>query len=380
MPTDANKPKRTTWSRPVDLADALAGEPPPAPEVCRWTSDRDGKSVTRALFYPNEVHSVGGEPEAMKSWLLLLASVQEIKLGHHVMYLDMEANDRSVVDRLVLLGAKKPTIKRLFHYYRPEERLTEDDQASLRRSVKRWEPTLVVLDGVTEAYSLHGLSIASAEDAATWFRDFSRQFQVRPTPDYNGPAIVELDHVVKSRDDRNGWTIGTQHKKAGIKGAMYIVESVRPFGKGKHGVSRLFLAKDSPGGVDWVRAGKRRYVGDLHCNAEGGGGVDAYIESPDPASVEDERDPEQDLPAAERSAFRQGMERVHTWVEANPGQSQRAIRRSVTGRAASIGEWLDQLVLEGYVSKKKVGQADTYAVVKDFNAVRLQVVKGRGRK
>ncbi|MEO8656130.1 MAG: hypothetical protein ABI409_18550, partial [Ramlibacter sp.] len=54
---------------------------------------------------PNEVHSVGGEPEAMKSWLLLYAAVQEIKHGHHVFYLDMEANDRSIVDRLMLMGA-----------------------------------------------------------------------------------------------------------------------------------------------------------------------------------------------------------------------------------------------------------------------------------
>src|SRR3954447_13258454 len=148
---------RTSWSRPVNLKDALSGAPPASPTIGRWTDCVDGKPVPRALFYPNEVHSVGGEPEAMKSWLLLHAAVQEVGDEEHVFFVDMEANPRSIVDRLSLLGANGAAIKKFFHYFRPDEQLTATDQLRLQKLVAKLMPTLVVLDGVTEAYSLHGL-------------------------------------------------------------------------------------------------------------------------------------------------------------------------------------------------------------------------------
>lgn len=367
-------PKRTSWSRPVNLTDALAGGPPPAPQIGRWSDSADGKAVKRALFYPNEVHSVGGEPEAMKSWLLLYSAAQEIDLGKHVIYVDMEANDRSVVDRLRLLGGDRRSIKKFFHYMRPDDQLTEADQRAFRAMVTRLQPTLVVLDGVTEAYSLHGLSINAAEDAANWFQRFSRQFQVQPTEGYDGPAIVELDHVIKSRDDRNGWTIGTQHKKAGIKGAMYIVESVAPFGKGKHGRSRLMLSKDSPGGVEWVPFGKnrQRYVGDLHCDASGDGvGVVAWIES---ADVSEAPDPEADLPLTEQYDFRVLMQEVCTFIGANPSASLRLIRGGVKGTNDRIALAVEQLCRDGFVLNEGSTTRGKYVVQKEFNAIR--VVRG----
>ncbi|MDO3398095.1 hypothetical protein QWJ41_20400 [Nocardioides sp. SOB44] len=363
---------RTNWTKQIDLSEALKGAPPPSPMVGRWSDSVDGTTVHRALFYPNEVHSVGGEPEAMKSWLLLLASAQEINAGSHVLYLDMEANDRSIVDRLRLLGASKMRIKKSFHYFRPDERITEADQAWFGKLVRRHEPTLVVLDGVTEAYSLHGLSINAAEDAATWFRDFSRRFQVTPSEDYDGPAIVELDHVVKSRDERNGWAIGTQHKKAGIKGAMYIVESVAQFGKGKHGRSRLLLGKDSPGGVDWVPFKRQRYVGDLHCVATDDG-VDAWIESPD-IDVTAPDGPE--LPLVETYEFRLLMQQVSAFVAANPGCSKRRARDGVIGTNERIASALEALVAEGYVANEGTGNRSKYVSVKDFTA--MKVVPGGG--
>jgi hypothetical protein len=363
---------RTSWTKQVDLTEALKGAPPPSPRVGQWTDSADGKIVNRALFYPNEVHSVGGEPEAMKSWLLLLSSVQEIERGKHVLYLDMEANDRSIVDRLRLLGAKPANIKKLFHYFRPDERITEDDQASFRRTVRLRKPTLVVLDGVTEAYSLHGLSINAAEDAAQWFRDFSRQFQVKPSEDYDGPAIVELDHVIKSRDDRNGWTIGTQHKKAGIKGAMYLVEAVAQFGKGKHGRSRLMLGKDSPGGVEWVPFGKnhQRYVGDLHCDATGGDGIDAWIESPDPNAA-DQPSEREVLADVEKPEFQQWMRDAWLYVEAHPSVSGKTLRAKVAGIGdKSKQDALAVLADDGYLVNEGSQSYAKWVVGKEFKLLK----------
>lgn len=358
---------RTRWSKPINLTKALAGAPPPAPTVGRWSDNVNGKSVHRALFYPNEVHSVGGEPEALKSWLLLHAASQEIGRGEHVVYIDMEANDRSIVDRLRLLDASKAAIRSFFHYFRPDEHITEADQKQFKAMLSGWHPTLVVLDGVTEAYALHGLSINAAEDAARWFQQFSRKFQVKPTKTYSGPAIVELDHVVKSRDDRNGWTVGTQHKKAGIKGAMYIVEAVRPLGKGKHGVSRLFLSKDSPGGVEWVPYKRQRYVGDLHCNAEGDG-VDAWIESADEQEASQSGP---DLPLVEQYDFRLLMQRVCEFIAGNSGCSMRRVRDGVVGTNEHIASAVEALIAEGYVENQGTGARRQYVATKDFAALRV---------
>lgn len=375
----ATESRRTSWSQKVSLTDALAGTPPPQLRVGQWSDSVDGKPVQRALFYPNEVHSVGGEPESMKSWLLLLAAQQEIKLGRHVVFVDMEASDRSIVDRLRLLGATPARIKRCFHYFRPDERLTDDDQAAMRRLVKKLMPTLVVLDGVTEAYSLNGLSINSAEDAATWFRTFARQFLVKPTPDYDGPAVVELDHVVKDRESRNGWTVGTQHKKAGIKGAMYVVEPRSPLGMGKHGVSRLLLAKDSPGGVEWVPLGRnrQRYVGDLHCDATGDG-VDAWIESADPAvSSVVEREA---VAPSQTPEFRQCMRAIWEYVEAHPRVSGKVIRSEVTGRGDKAKQdAIAVLEAEGHLVNEGTGNSAKWVVGAEFSLLKPVSEGGESR-
>lgn len=373
---------RTRWSKPVNLDAALAGEPPPAPKVGTWTDDSGDKPKRRALFYPNEVHSIGGEPESMKSWLALLASVQEIGKGRNVIYVDMEANDRSIVHRLLLLGATKAQIKKSFRYFRPDAAITEDDQRRFAAVVKLWKPTLVVLDGVTEAYSLHGYSINSSEDAAAWFGRFARRFQI-PTSvgAYDGPAIVELDHVVKDREGRGSWTIGTQHKKAGIKGAMYMVESVSPFGVGKHGVSRLLLAKDSPGGVDWVPLGggrgqRQRYVGDLHCDATGVGGIDAYITTADQSEA---HDPDADRPLVERYDFRELMVQVSEFIEKNPGASMRLIRGGVKGTNERIALAVDQLIAQGCVANEGSASRKQFVHVKAYQPFRI-VSGGAGAK
>ena len=365
----SNQAKRTTWTKPVSLAEALRGAPPPSPTVGRWTGEVDGKDKVCALFYPNEVHSVGGEPEAMKSWLLLLAATQEIKAGRYLFYVDMEANDRSIVDRLRRLGASKAHIKKFFRYFRPDEPMTQADQNALRGAIKRQQPSLVVLDGVTEAYSLHGLSINAAEDAAKWFQQFSRKCQVEPTDDYAGPAIVELDHVVKDRDGRGNWTLGTQHKKAGIKGAMYIVEAVEQFGKGKHGRSRLFLAKDSPGGVEWVSFGKerKRYVGDLHCDATGDYSIAAYIESASAEAVV----AEPDVPLTQQHDFRLLMQAVHCYIDEHPPCSLRNIRDNTVGTNDRIASAVEALIAEGYVENQGNGRGGKYVAIKAFNALRV---------
>jgi hypothetical protein len=223
-----------------------------------------------------------------------------------------------------------------------------------------------------------GLSINAPEDAAQWFRTVARKFQVKPTKTYDGPAIVELDHVVKSRDDRNGWAIGSQHKKAGIKGAAYQVEAVKKFGKGLTGVSRILLEKDSAGAVSWVAGGKgRRLVAELHCDSDADeGSVSAVLETP-VSSGEVAEDP---VPLAHTHDFRLLMEEVCEFVEGHPGDSLRIIRAGVRGSATKVGTAVEQLVSEGYLRNEGSKSNGKYVAVTNFQALRVIPGKKSSRK
>lgn len=360
--------KRTGWSTPIKLGPALAGDPPPSPRVGRWTDiDSEGESIARALFYPNEVHSVFGEPESMKSWLMLHATAEELNAGCRTFYVDMEANQHSIVDRLRLLGVSPRRIKGGLLYFRPDEPINEADANRLASLVAKRQPTLVVLDGVTEAFAMNGLSINSSEDSAIWFRRFSRQLQVEPSGDYLGPAIVELDHVVKSQEGRGGWALGSQHKKAGIKGSAYQVAAVRPFAKGKHGVSRLFLEKDSPGAIDWSPHGQRRQrlVAELHCDSTPDQVV-AWLETPEPAaSVAVE-----EIPLAQSPKFRNRMHEVWKYVSDHPGCGVRSIRIGVAGGDAEKRSAIEQLVVEGFLRNQGGTARHEYVAVGVFEPLR----------
>ncbi len=304
----------------------------------------------------------------MKSWLLLLAAAQEVKAGQHVFYVDMEANPRSIVDRLQLLGVSPRRIKDAFHYFRPDDQLNDADVKRLGSLADEYKPTLVVLDGVTEAFALNGLNINSSEDSANWFRSFPRQFQVEPTDDYPGPAIVELDHVVKSQEGRGGWSIGSQHKKAGIKGSAYQVSAVRPFGRDKHGVSRLFLEKDSPGGVEWSPHGQKRQrlVAELHCESTPDQVV-AWLETPEPAAPV----AAEEVPLAQTMKFRNRMHEVWKYVGDNAGCSGRAIRTNVAGGDAEIRSAIEQLATEGFLDNRGTASKAQYAATGQFEPLRV---------
>ncbi|GAA2370805.1 hypothetical protein Cme02nite_45070 [Catellatospora methionotrophica] len=181
---------RRTW-RPVDLDDVLSGRyVAPRPTVGRRD---DGVG----LFYPGRVHSIASESEAGKTWFALIAAREEI------------------------------------------EALTNaGDLAEVLGDLK---PTLAILDGVTEAMSMHGLELKDNTDVARFGKLLPRAIAE------HGPAAVALDHVVKNAEGRGRYAIGGVHKLNGINGAAYVLENRTPFGIGRTGRSTVYVAKDRPG-------------------------------------------------------------------------------------------------------------------------------------
>ncbi|KAB1933427.1 AAA family ATPase [Micromonospora sp. ALFpr18c] len=225
---------RRTWQR-VDLGPVLDGTyAPPQATVGRRT---DGVG----MFYPGRQHSIASDSEAGKTWLALLAAQSELDAGNAVLYLDFEDDEGGTVGRLMALGAKSEDIAARFGYVKPEEAIDSlfgrEDLSELLGDLR---PTLAILDGITEAMSMHGLELKDNTDIARFGRLLPRYIADK------GAATVALDHVVKDREGRGRYAIGGVHKLNGINGASYVLDNRQPFGIGRTGRTSVYIAKDRP--------------------------------------------------------------------------------------------------------------------------------------
>ncbi|MFH9589166.1 bifunctional DNA primase/polymerase [Streptomyces luteogriseus] len=224
-----------TW-QPQDLEDVLSGTyQAPRPTV----GHRDDGI---GLFYPRRVSTVVCETEGGKTWLACATAIQEMNRGRHVVYLDFEDERAGVVSRLLTLGAAPDVIRTYFRYVRPENMPSQIDALDLAQSLEI-APSLVVVDGVTEAMALFDLDPLSNKDAATFGRVLLRPLKA------SGAAVVTLDHVVKSAENRGRYSLGAVHKLNGLDGVQYMMENIKPIGIGLTGRTRVRIAKDRPGQI-----------------------------------------------------------------------------------------------------------------------------------
>jgi AAA domain len=330
--------KRSSDWEPVDVDAVLRGEQlDPSPSILRRT-DAEG------LIYPGRIHLVYGEPESAKGWLVLSACREQMDLGEPVLYIDFEDVAPTAIGRLRNLGATDEQIRNLFTYIRPDTPATPDIVTNLPGI----GATLVVLDGVTEAMTLHGLELKDNADVAKFVELLPRPLAKM------GAAVILVDHVAKDTTGRGRFAIGAQHKLAGIDGAAYSIEVVKPFGRGLSGLARLTVTKDRPGFVRPVSVfGKR--TGDVHLSSGTDGAVQVRIE-----------------PAADVSGdgFRPTflMERVSRFLELQTQPvSQREIEHSVEGNVPALRKATDVLVSEGFASRTSgPNRALLHALIKPF--------------
>jgi hypothetical protein len=225
-----------SW-QPVDLKPYLTGEYEPLePTICRRADEQ-------ALLYRGKTHSLSSETEGGKTWLALYACAQEIAAGNKVLYLDFEDGADGVTERLCELvevpGSVTDSITGQFRYIRPEGPLI--DPEPLMELAE--DSTLVIIDGITEAMTMHGLNPLDNADVAKFNNLIPNPLATR------GPAVLSLDHVVKDKNSRGRYQIGAVHKLNAISGVSYVLLNEEPFGRGRTGKSRLLVSKDRPGHV-----------------------------------------------------------------------------------------------------------------------------------
>lgn len=310
------------WT-PVDFDAILDGdlEAPKATALAR----RDGKH----LLYPYAVHSISGEPGSLKTWIAMLAAVQELEQGNPVVMIDFEDRPQSVATRLLQIGARPEHLRdrHLWRYIRPDIALDDNGARHLTQAVTG--ATLAIIDGVTEAMSLHGMSVNDNDDVARYIHMLPKRVADL------GPATLQIDHVTKDSDSRGRYAIGGQHKLAAVTGTAMKAVVVRSGGKGEHAVVKVVLDKDKHGDVGPTGL----TVAEFHLDDTQPGYTSAWLDHPT-TSVD------------ENGQFRPTilMRRVSDYLLGLPrAASMRDIRQGVKGNSQSIADAVDALVREGHI-------------------------------
>lgn len=330
-----DEPVPSSW-QPVDLTDALNGIDVPPPTLFTRT---DGLH----LLYPGRTHWVQGESETQKSFGMQFAGAQVLEAGGRVLYIDFEDDARGVVSRLLALSVGREAIEKGFTYIRPDEPLYDRDDRITPggvdlSAVLDGEPyDLAVIDGVTEAMTTEGLELNSNADVATWMRRTAKRIAS------TGAAVVCIDHVTKSREDRGRHAIGAQHKLSGVTGAAYSFNLIRPLARSTSkpitGAVAITVVKDRPGHIRGQTSDGK--VGVLELTSYPDGGVTGRIV---PASGE---------PAPDPAVMRAILERLKTY----DNDTFSNIEKNVTGKSDRIRSALTWAINKGWIEVTRAGNS-----------------------
>lgn len=317
--------------RPIDMAAVLDGHGSVPPPIVLRRDDGAG------LFYSGRLNMVMGETEGGKTLVATYAAAQELKDGCHVIYVDFEDVPGAIAERLIGYGVSREAIIERFSYIEspPGFGLTAREEYELL-IVERGAPSLVVIDGVTEAmFAAGGLNPDVGVDVAAFFAGTPKYFARL------GAAVAMIDHVTKDREGRGRWAIGSERKISGLDGAAYLVENITPFGRGRSGSSRLIVSKDRNGHVRQQATGGK-VMALFEMTSYPDGGLSASLSVP--------RDSITDGGAWRPTGV---MERLSKAIEKRPGLTKRALRELVKSRGTTTDLALELLIAEGYVTVEK---------------------------
>lgn len=224
------------------------------------------------MLYAGKLHWLQGEPESGKTFFALAAVAEALSAGRVALFIDFEDSRASVIGRLHDMGADTAR----FVYVRPTEPL-EGDAVKDAQALMALDPTVVVLDGVTEAMALHGLDPIRAVDTAEFVHEILDRFR---DP---GVMTIAIDHVARGDAGKGRYAYGSQHKGAAVDGVAYRFEIIQVFSRDQGGAARIDVAKDRPGFVRSFALNKER-AGVLRVVP--GDELKVFVEPPTPAVAE----------------------------------------------------------------------------------------------
>lgn len=242
--------RSSSWEM-VDLGPYFAGQI----EVSKPTILR--REDGHGLFYEGRVNMLFGSSESAKTWITMFAAAQQVGIGERVTFLDLEDDPQGVVDRLRRIGVAADDARTSFAYIHPEAVIAsmqrgkfgphvtpegEENAEVFKRHLDHFDPTLIIVDGMTMLYGLHGLDTndaAGTDVIKSWLFSLTRSGRT---------TVIVIDHTGKNAGP-GASPLGAHHKIAMIQGSALRADAVvRPM-PGKHGQVRLTVYKDRLGEV-----------------------------------------------------------------------------------------------------------------------------------
>jgi len=325
---------------PADLAELVTtNQPAEDPTILTRT---DGQ----ALLYAGRTHYFAAEPESAKSWIALHACHQTLTSGGSAIYLDLEDTDRGMANRIRALAINPDHLDRLA-YYRLHGSFGIPERTTLMRRIEDLNPDLIIIDTVAKALAAEGLDENDAGDYLGW-----QDRVAEPLAD-TGAAVLLIDHVAKSREQRGRWMRGSGAKLGGVSGVSYELRVIRPFSRHEAGTVRLKVNKDRPGGV---------HVTDGRIAA-----IATITPTPDGHTTITLNDPTNHT-TSEPWRPTGTMSRVAQEIENTSGELAHSAIRNLcaTIKPKVVDEAIARLVADGYIAQRHSGRSTYYRAVHPY--------------
>jgi bifunctional DNA primase/polymerase-like protein/AAA domain-containing protein len=313
----------------------------------------------RCLLYAGKTHWISGEPESGKSWLALITVAQILTDPHggRCLYIDYEDDMPEVYGRLLALGVPASVLRwsaDRFRYVQPHSAHDHSYELSEFAKLLTQSWALVVLDAVTEALSTEGRSGREENELADWANRVPKRFAQQ-----TGAAVVCIDHVVKSLDNRGRWAIGSQHKLAVVSGVAYSVDVQEEIAPGQEGSLLVWVAKDRIGSVrrvssNWDKSTKMKLAARVV--------IDATDEADLAVQIWEPKDEDRNArPAVSSSNLRRGSEpklsdtdlksAIDGVLQARGASTLTELRDMKLGKYERVRDAVNEMVEQGFLSR-----------------------------
>ena len=190
------------------------------------------------LLYAGVANTIFGEPSSGKSWIALMATIQQLRLGRRCIFWDNEDRATTLAKRLQLLRATDLIGIEALAWRTGDMHLSETAMTEALAFLAGGNgPGLVVIDSAT--------AFACPKDGADvhpWMTS-----HIKPWIEAGHTSLL-LDHVPKQRKDRPMGAVGSFEKLSIIRGAALYAHGIAWNGQ-KGGVVHLTVHKDAHGQI-----------------------------------------------------------------------------------------------------------------------------------
>ena len=188
------------------------------------------------LLYEGVANTIFGEPSSGKSWIALMAAIQQLRAGRRVIWWDNEDRATTIARRLKILGAADLIGVEALAFAKGDLHLSETAMAEALAFLAGGNgPGLVVIDSAT-AFTCP----KDGADVQPWMDS-----HIKPWIDAGHTSLL-VDHVPKQRKDRPMGAVGSFEKLSMVRGAALYAHGTA-WNAQKNGIVHLTVHKDAHG-------------------------------------------------------------------------------------------------------------------------------------